>query len=691
MNTFKILLAGNPNVGKSTVFNALTGLKQHTGNWSGKTVELASGNFRFQDSMIQILDLPGTYSLISNSPEEEIAGEALCFQSYDLVLVVVDATCLTRNLNLLLQIADITPHMALCVNLLDEARRRNTTIDLPRLESLLQIPVIGISAHKRKDIRRLKNFLGTHIHATNPHLSSMSSIQYPEPFQQALTMIEEVIPETHHGNKRYFALRLLDDETYLTSMKSAALSTSSIEKIQDALNESKNYLARHGITAIDIRDTIVSSFHQRSLKITESCVHTIEDSHPKPGLADKLITSRWLGFPLMLLLGAVLFWITIVGANIPSNYLMSLFQWIEPYLYQFLCSLSIPLPLCSLIMDGIYQTATWVTAVMLPPMMIFFPFFTLLEDIGFLPRLAFNLDRCFKKSGSCGKQALTMCMGLGCNAVGVTGCRIISDKRQRLVAMITNCFIPCNGRFSLLINLSTLFIGTVYCQKMQSAVAVIFIFFLLLCSISFTLLITALLTKWCSKEFEPSFSMELPPYRKPRISQILIRSLLDRTFKILWRSLRISMPAGALLWIFSNISVNNYNLLSILATFLDPFGKLLGMDGMILMAFLLALPANEIFLPVLLMGYLSYETMYEPTNLLAIKTLLLSHGWSTLTAVNVMLFSVLHFPCATTLFTIKKESHSILWTFLGFIIPTTVAIGACLLTTCGWKLFNFFF
>ncbi len=685
----RIMLAGNPNVGKSTVFNALTGLKQHTGNWSGKTVELASGSFSHQNKQFILQDLPGTYSLISNSPEEEIARDAICLGNPDFVLVVADATCLARNLNLLLQVLEITPRVALCVNLLDEAERKNMILDLSKLENRLGIPVIGISAQKRKDIRQLKNFLCSVSENSFVSQPTKYPVIYPPIVETALESILRALPARDFPcfSKRFLALKYLDNGNGITNLTdSLSLSNEEKHAIQSAVLKTKDNLQEQGVSEIILRDMIVESLVNVSKDLAGFCSQC--SNKASPFHLDKLLTSRWFGIPVMLGFLGFLLWITISGANAPSGWLMELFLWLKPQLFHLLSLLPLPDWLRSMLVNGMYQTAAWVTAVMLPPMLIFFPLFTLLEDLGYLPRLAFNLDSCFKRVGSCGKQALTMCMGLGCNAVGVTGCRIITGKRERLAAMITNCFIPCNGRFSMLITLSTLFVGSVFFQGMESLAAAVFLLFLMLCGVLITLLITGFLTRVFCKEEPTPFTLELPPFRRPRVLQILVRSLLDRTLRILKRALQVSAPAGAIIWCLTNTFWGDSNLLSHCAASLDPFAKFMGMDGMILLAFLLALPANETVLPVMLMGYLATGEMLDIENLASLKVILIDNGWTLLTAVNVMLFSILHFPCATTLLTIKNESGSLLWAGLGFLIPTAIAILVCSSVTGIWRLFT---
>ena len=356
-------------------------------------------------------------------------------------------------------------------------------------------------------------------------------------------------------------------------------------------------------------------------------------------------------------------------------------------LRNFLSGTVVPPWISSILIDGIYVTLAWVISVMLPPMAIFFPMFTLLEDLGYLPRVAFNLDKCFKRCCSCGKQALTMCMGLGCNAAGVIGCRIINSPRERLIAILTNAFMPCNGRFPTLITIATIFIGGSLAGgiggSLKSALAVTAVVIL---GVFMTLVISKILSNTILKGVPSNFILELPPYRKPQIGKVLIRSIMDRTLYVLGRAIAVAAPAGVVIWIFANVPVGEISLLTYCADFLQPFGNAIGLDGYIIMALLLGLPANEIVMPIIIMSYVKATTILEMDSMLQLKNLLVANGWTLLTAINMMIICLMHFPCGTTLWTIKKETGSWKWTILSFLIPTVAGIAICFVTTQVWKI-----
>ena len=383
----------------------------------------------------------------------------------------------------------------------------------------------------------------------------------------------------------------------------------------------------------------------------------------------------------MLLFFFFFFWITIVGANYPSSLLSEFFGWIQEKLILGANSIHMPEWLSSMLILGVYQTVTWIIAVMLPPMAIFFPLFTILEDLGYLPRIAFNMDKCFKKACTNGKQMITMCMGFGCNAAGVCGCKIIDSPRERLIAILTNAFVPCNGRFPFLITLATIFVAASFSGFTASIVSTLAVIGVILLGIFMSLLISKILSHTILKGMPSSFILELPPYRKPQFGKIIVRSIFDRTIFVLGRALNVAVPAGFIIWIFANVGINGSNLLSIVANFLDPFAKIMGLDGYILTAFILALPANEIVLPIILMGYLGGTSLNNLSDNFAIGNILVQNGWNILTAINVMIFVVLHFPCGTTLLSIKKETGSWKWTALAFVLPTACGIILCICTT----------
>ncbi len=432
-----------------------------------------------------------------------------------------------------------------------------------------------------------------------------------------------------------------------------------------------------------IKDRIVSSIYQQAEAICRQAVKTGKPPVNLDARLDGILTSRWLGFPIMLLLLALVLWITITGANYPSQLLAGGLFWLEEQLASLFMAWGAPAWLYGILILGVYRTLAWVIAVMLPPMAIFFPLFTLLEDLGYLPRVAFNMDNLFRRAGAHGKQCLTMCMGFGCNAAGVTSCRIIDSPRERLIAILTNTFSVCNGRFPTLIVLATIFMGALVAPAYSSMLAALVVVGIIMTGIVVTLFISYLLSRTLLRGVPSFFVLELPPFRKPQLGQIIIRSLLDRTLFVLGRAVVIAAPAGALTWILANSFVGDVSVFTRLTNWLDPLGQIMGMDGIILMAFLLGLPANEIVLPIIIMGYMSAGSMLELDSMSALRTLLLDHGWTWITAICVMLFSLLHFPCGTTLYTIFKETRRARWTLLALLLPLVLGILTTLLVNQG--------
>lgn len=624
---FVVGLAGNPNVGKSTIFNCLTGMHQHTGNWPGKTVSNASGYFKYKHKNFKIFDIPGTYSLMSNSEEEEIARDFICLQNPNVTVVVVDSTCLERSLNLVYQIMEITTNVIVCVNLLDEAKKKGIQIDLDKLSTLLGVPVVGTIANEKKTLMKLQEII--YLVCSNQISCTPKTITYS--------------------------------------------------------SDTKEYKRKNMIK--EYNNSAVSEIFSQCSIVSKSVTSYISTTPPqKSRKIDKILTSKKFGIPIMLLFFALILWITIIGANYPSQWLSALFGAIQEKLIIGLEAIHTPSFIINPLIFGVYQTTTWVISVMFPPMAIFFPIFTLLEDLGFLPRIAFNLDKCFKKCCTCGKQALTMCMGFGCNAAGVVGCRIIDSKREKIIAMLTNTFVPCNGRFPFLITLSMIFIGSYFSGVFSSIAATITVLLIIILGIFFTFIISNILSKTLLKGESTNFVLELPPYRKPQIRKIIVRSIFDRALFVLVRSIAVAAPAGLLIWLFANIQIGDLTILGYMAAVLDPFANLMGLDGYILAAFLLGLPANEIVLPLILMSYLGNETLVSIEDIYSIGEILKANGWTIITAINSMIFCLLHFPCSTTLLSIKKESGSIKWALLGFAIPTACGIIFCICTNFVYNL-----
>ncbi len=678
-----IALGGNPNVGKSTVFNHLTGLNQHTGNWPGKTVTNAQGKCRHKDTDFILVDIPGTYSLMANSEEEEIARDFICFGNPDATVVVTDATCLERNLNLVLQTLEITSKTVVCVNLLDEAKRKKINIDLEVLSEQLGVPVIGTSARSGKGLDELmdavKDVAGNTLSCTP------LQITYEDTIEEAIGMIEPSIKELAENkiNSRWVAIKLLDgDETMINAFsKYLNYDLMSFDNISSKVREAKEKLTEAGIDQDMLRDKIVSQLVHTAEKIgQEAIIYQNAKYNNTDRKIDRILTSRIFGIPIMIGLLGIIFWLTITGANYPSSKIADFLFWIEDRLTNFCTYVGAPDWVHGLFVMGIYRTLAWVVSVMLPPMAIFFPLFTLLEDLGYLPRIAFNLDKFFKKACAHGKQALTMCMGFGCNAAGIIGCRIIDSPREKLIAMITNNFVPCNGRFPTLIAIITMFFAGMIAGPLQSVVSTLILTGVIVLGVVMTLTISRILSKTVLKGLPSSFTLELPPYRKPQIGRVIVRSIFDRTLFVLARAVLIAAPAGLVIWIMANIQVGDLSLLSHCADFLNPFAKAIGLDGYILMAFVLGFPANEIVVPIIIMSYMATGNMLELDSLGQLKELLVSNGWTWLTAVCTMLFSLMHWPCGTTCLTIKKESGSLKWTAASFFIPTVTGITICFIT-----------
>lgn len=678
-----VALAGNPNVGKSTVFNELTGMNQHTGNWPGKTVTNAQGRCEYQENGYILVDLPGTYSLMAHSAEEEVARDFLCVGDPDAAVVVCDATCLERNLNLVLQTIEITPNVVVCVNLMDEAKKKKIRVDCQKLSENLGVPVVPSSARSGKGLRELMDTLQS---VCSGKITCAPVLpRYLKAVEEAVASVEQALKDVplKRLNSRFVALKLLEQDTALLDTLGYYLgcTLSAVPDVAGTVRNALEKLEEQGIGGEKLTDILVSCLvlHAEEVcadaVIFEKCDYASRDRK-----IDRILTGKWTAFPVMLLLLAAIFWLTISGANYPSQLLSQGLFWIEDRLTDFCHYIGTPDWLHGALVLGVYRVLAWVVSVMLPPMAIFFPLFTLLEDLGYLPRVAFNLDKYFKKAGSCGKQALTLCMGFGCNAAGVVGCRIIDSPRERLIAAITNSFVPCNGRFPTLIAIITMFFvmgNTAGSGLVSSVLSTLLLTGVIVFGILMTFWTSRLLSKTVLKGLPSSFTLELPPYRRPQIGKVIVRSVFDRTLFVLGRAVMVAAPAGLLIWLMANITVGDMTLLAHCTNFLDPLGRLLGMDGVILMAFILGFPANEIVIPIMMMAYMANGSLTDYTSLAQLKELLVDNGWTWVTALCTMLFSLMHWPCSTTCMTIKKETQSLKWTALSVVLPTVIGMLLC--------------
>ena len=673
-----LALAGNPNVGKTSVFNRLTGSRQHTGNWAGKTVVNARGSFRGARRRYTVVDVPGTCSLLARSAEEEVARDLICFGGAEGTILVCDACDLQRSMSLLLQILEVTDRVLLCVNLMDEAEKKGIRLDLPLLSRRLGLPVVGVSARRRGSRETLLRAIDAWMDAP---VRPAAPTPCPEPLESAIGRLLPLAEQAAAGRlpARWLSLRLLEGDESLLRRTDAYLS-GALSRGEALCREAASCRETLGLDRDQLGDLLAAALDRRGRALCEGVISGPTSGYGARDLRlDCLVTGRALGIPLLLCLLALVFYLTIAGAEPLSQLLSRGFARAEERLAALLLALRAPPWLQSLLAEGAFRVLAWVVSVMLPPMAIFFPLFTLLEDLGYLPRVAFTLDRPFRRCGACGKMGLTMCMGFGCNAAGVVGCRIIDSERERLLAILTNSLVPCNGRFPLLITLLALFFsggagGSTWRSALELTALVVL-------SVGLTLLSARLLSATVLRGKASSYVLELPPYRMPQIGSVLLRSVLDRSLFVLGRAAAVAAPAGLLLWCLANLCPGGQSLLARCAQVLDPLGRFLGLDGVIILAFLLGLPANETVLPIILMAYSAQSSLRPPGELAEIRALLLANGWTARTALCVLLFTLLHWPCSTTLLTIRRETGSWRWTALAALLPTALGLTACTLIT----------
>ncbi len=621
-----IAMAGNPNVGKSSLFNALTGLHQHTGNWTGKTVGCTVGLCRTgrrpaagqegtttRGGVLRLADLPGSYSLDPHSAEEDETLQFLLREPLAGVVVVCEPGCLTRNLLIAYQIAALPRKVPiiLCVNLMDEAEKRGLSVDPEALEKATGFQVILTSAKNGTGLSELKAAMEKLVEANTAE----------QPFQNE----------------------------------------SDAESI--SIPPASSFLAKAAQVA---RDSLIHCAEQ-------------ETRHKRrENRLEQLLTGRATAIPLAILLLALVFWLTIEGSNRPSAWLSAGFSALGRTISAWPFWSVLPAWMHGILIDGVYQTLSFVVAVMLPPMAIFFPLFTLMEDFGLLPRIAFNFDRCFCACNACGKQALTMCMGFGCNAVGVTGCRIIDSPRERMVAILTNALVPCNGKFPTLVALMSLFVLQARggAGKYDSILASVLLTCLVVGAVLLTFPVSKILSATVLRGQTTGFALEMPPFRTPHVGRVLWHSLWDRTLFVLGRAVSVAAPAGAILWLMTHVLAGEQGCLLYLTRALDPIGALLCVDGAILVALILSAPANELTLPILLMIYTASDRLVEAGGIHVLSQQLTGAGWTGMTAAGFIVLFLYHAPCTTTLLTIRKETGKWRWALLAAGIP--IAIGICL-------------
>jgi ferrous iron transport protein B len=688
-----VAMAGNPNVGKSAIFNALTGGRQHVGNWPGKTIERAEGVFYAGDSEIRLVDLPGTYSLAAQSPEEVIARDYILSEEPNVVVNIVDATSLERNLNLTLQILELTDRVVVALNLMDEVERQGWEIDAQALEADLGVPVIPTVATEAEGLPELVAALVDVASGTRP--TEPASVDYGvtvnghvDDLQADLEALGMADPaRATGGRRRWLALRLLEDDPEIVQafkvgdLSACCLGAGAASPSPEALQSVLRKAARlRESTRPDARVEIVRRRYEFAHDLVQPVMHRVRPaSESRTEQVDRFVTHRVWSWPMMLGILIIVLWITIEGANVFSAMLDSVVVWLAGWSRQLLLALDAPWWVTGSLVDGLIVGTGTVVAVMLPPMVIFFTAFNLLEDIGFLPRVAFNLDRLMRVVGSQGKHTLVAMMSFGCNVTGVLSCRIIENAKDRVVAVVTSPLILCNGRFGAGLALIILFFG-------DRALLVTLVY--LTISVGAMLLATWLLNRFLFRQEPGGFVMELPPYRRPKWDQVVRRTLIHQVGHTMGRAVMIAAPATLIIWLLGNLPPNaafEQTPLGWLVRALAPLGVPFGLSGEMLTALLFTLPAKEIVVPSLAMTYGLQTTLADSQAVLDY----LVQSWTPLLAFSFLMFYMLYLPCLVTVWATWKETRSPKWTALSMLLPLAIASALTFVVYQGGRLLGF--